>query len=169
MLASEEDEMNRRELLIAGLSVPFVTAARAQVVADDLYAQVKGLDELWFIVNALEAVIFLTLSPKNPEVVARTRQDFIPYGQQLVSSEAVQTFNNALQSPEGMERAKKASESINKAADSISANLSDTSCSDGVRMIMVNAFKRGSILLSAANSENLSWWCRCYGLRRLCG
>jgi hypothetical protein len=167
--SEEEDEMNRRELLIAGLSVPFVTAATAaKIVPDDLYAQVKGPDELWFIVNAIEAMIFLTLSVKNPEDAARTRRDFIPYGQQLTSQDAVQRFNNALQSKDGMERAKQASESINNAADTISTNLSGTSCSEGVRTTTINAFKRGSILLSAASSDNLSWWCHLYGFRILC-
>jgi hypothetical protein len=166
MLTSEEDEMNRRELFIAGLSVSFVNAAKAQVVVDP-YGQVKGLDELWFITNALETMIFLTLSLKNPEDVARTRRDFIPYGAQLTNPEAVPRLNNALQSQEGMERAKQASERVNNAADRISANLSATSCSEAVRTITITSFKRGSILLSAVSPANDSWWCHCYGLRLL--
>jgi hypothetical protein len=165
-LVWEEDEMNRRELVIAGLSVPFVSTAKAQTVAGP-FDQVSGPDELLLITNALEAMIFITVSLKNPEAVAKTRRDFIPYGDQLTRSEAVQTFNNALNSQDGMERAKQASESINKATDKIANTLGDSSCSDVLRTDIVNSFRRGSILLSAADAKNDSWWCNCYGLRLL--
>jgi hypothetical protein len=167
MLVWEEDEMNRRELVIAGLSVPFVSTAKAQVVAGT-FDQVTGLGELWVIINALEAMIFLIVSIKAPEAIAQTRQEFIPFEFQLTQDDAVKTFNEALQSQHGMERAKQQLASINQAADKIANFLSQTSCSQSSLTSIVNSFRRGSILLSAAYpAADDSWWCHLYGLRLL--
>jgi hypothetical protein len=142
--------------------------ANAQL-SPNVFDQVQGSEELWFVVNALEAMIFLMMiSLKDPKNVARTRQDFAPYEAQFINQTAVETFNNALKSQDGMERAKQSLDSIGKAADKISNTLSGTSCSEGIRTNIVDSFKRGSILLSAANSENDHWWCHCTGLKILC-
>lgn len=167
MLGSEEAKVNRRQIVLAGLALPFVGPANAQS-SPKMFDQVQGPEELWFVVNALEAMIFLMVSLKDLKNVARTRQDFAPYEAQLTNQNAVETFNKALKSQDGMERAKQSLDSIDKAAGGISNALSGTSCSEGIRTNIVNSFERGSILLSAANSENDHWWCHCVGLKILC-
>ena len=101
--------MNCRELVIAGLSIPFVSSAKAQEVTADAFAQVRSLGELWVIANALEAMIFLIVGLKQPEAVAQTRQEFIPFEVQLTNEGAVERFESALKSQPDVERAKKAS------------------------------------------------------------
>ena len=127
---------------------------------------VEGEEELWFLLSALDTLIFVMTSAvlKEPNEVARTIQEFQPYGAHFGEANAVEVFNGALISSEGRARIEDGLSTIAAATQKTATLLSDTILSDPLRDTMCKSFSRASTLLLALSSENIRWWCNCYGL-----
>jgi hypothetical protein len=163
--------MNRRQLLGAGLSCIAGGLAYGQIPeksnADT--RPVEGDEELWFLLSALDALIFVMTAAvlKEPNEVARTIQEFQLYGAQFGEPNAVEAFNDALTSNEGRARVEDGLPTIAAATQKTASLLSDTILSDPLRDTICKSFSRASTLLLAHSSENTRWWCNCYGLRAI--
>jgi hypothetical protein len=160
--------MDRRQLLLAGAFCTLADAAYAQQPTDSLpdTSPVKGQEELWYLQNAIETLIFLLTAGvlKEPEAVSRTRQDYLQYGWQMAPPNSFALFNDALQSPQGLARAMDSWKPIQAAVQKATTALPSALVSEQLRAILLKSFSRVSTLL-AARSGDASWWCNCYGLR----
>jgi len=164
--------VNRRQLLVAGLFCVTPDLAYGQESLDGLdevTRPVEGYEELWFLLSAIDTLIFVMTGVvlKEPNEVARTIQEFQPYGVQFGEANAVEAFNGALESDEGRARVEDGLSTIAAATQRTATLLSDTILSDPLRDTISKSFSRASALLLARSSENTRWWCNCYGLRAI--
>ena len=163
--------MRRRQFLLTGLvSVLAATAAAQEQKADaDLdLGPVKGTEELWRLLTALDTLIFSMAIAviKEPAVIFQARREIQPYVSQLSDPKAEEAFNAALKSSDGQARIEQNKTAINDAAKEIDALLTDV-VSPPIRASVVHAFSRSSTLLVARAAENQSWWRRVYAFRKV--
>jgi hypothetical protein len=164
--------MRRRQFLLTGLASALVaSAASAQEQKADAeldLGPVKGTEELWYLLTALDALIFCMAVAviKDQAVIVQARREVQPYTSQLSDPKAEEAFNAALKSSEGQARIEQNKTAINDAAKEIDALLTDV-VSPPVRASVVHAFARSSTLLIARAAENQSWWCRVYAFRKV--
>ena len=164
--------MRRRQFLLTGLASALVaSAASAQEQKADAeldLGPVKGTEELWYLLTALDALIFCMAVAviKDQAVIVQARREVQPYTSELSDPKAEDTFNAALKSSEGQARIEQNKAAINDAAKEIDALLTDV-VSPPVRASVVHAFARSSTLLVARAAENQSWWCRVYAFRKV--
>ena len=162
-----EIALRRRQFLLTGLASALVaSAASAQeqkAEAELDLGPVKGTEELWYLLTALDALIFCMAVAviKDQAVIVQARREIQPYTSQLSEPKAEDAFNAALKSSEGQARIEQNKSAINDAAKEIDALLTDV-VSPPVRASVVHAFTRSSTLLIARAAENESWWCRVY-------
>ncbi len=164
--------MNRRQLLVVGLFCVSGGLAYAQDIPEKSNTDrrpVEGEEELWFLLSALDTLIFVMTGGvlKEPNEVARTIQEFQPYGAQFGEANAVEAFNGALISNEGRARVEDGLSTIDAATQRTATLLSDVISSAPLRDAISTSFSRASTLLLARSSENIRWWCNCYGLRAI--
>ena len=163
--------MRRRQFLLTGLASVLATpaAAQEQKADPDLDLElVKGTEELWYLLTALDALIFCLAVAviKEPAVIVQARREIQPYSSQLSDPKAEEAFNMALKSSDGQARVEQNKTAINNAAKEIDALLTDV-VSPPVRDSVVHAFSRSSTLLVARAGENESWWRRVYAFRKV--
>jgi hypothetical protein len=164
--------MRRRQFLLTGLASALVTsAATAQEQKADAeldLGPVKGTEELWYLLTALDTLIFCMSVAviKDQAVIVQARREVQPYISQLSDPKAEEAFNAALKSSEGQARIEQNKAAISDAAKEIDALLTDV-VSPSVRASVVHAFARSSTLLIARAAENQSWWCRVYAFRKV--
>jgi hypothetical protein len=164
--------MRRRQFLLTGLASALVaSAASAQEQKADAeldLGPVKGTEELWYLLTALDTLIFCMAVAviKDQAVIVQARREVQPYTSQLSDPKAEEAFNAALKSGEGQARIEQNKTAINDAAKEIDALLTDV-VSPPVRASVVHAFARSSTLLIARAAENQSWWCRVYAFRKV--
>jgi hypothetical protein len=161
----------RRQFLLTALASVLAAAASAQEQKADAeldLAPVKGTEELWYLLTALDALIFCLAVAviKDQAVIVQARREIQPYTSQLSDAKAEETFNTALKSSEGQARIEQNKTAINDAAKEIDVLLTDV-VSPPVRASVVHAFARSSTLLIARAAENQSWWCRVYAFRKV--
>jgi hypothetical protein len=162
----------RRQFLLTALASALVTsAATAQEPKADAeldVGPVKGTEELWYLLTALDTLIFCMAVAviKDQAVIVQARREVQPYTSQLSDPKAEEAFNAALKSSEGQARIEQNKTAINDAAKEIDALLTDV-VSPPVRASVVHAFARSSTLLIARAAENESWWCRVYAFRKV--
>jgi hypothetical protein len=166
-----EVAVRRRQFLLTGLASVLATQAVAQeqkVNADQDREPVKGTEELWYLLTALDALIFCLAVAviKDPAVIIQARREVQPCSSQLSDPKAEETFNTALKSGDGQARAEQNKTAINNAAKEIEALLTDV-VSPPIRDSLVHAFTRSSTLLIARAAENESWWYRVYAFRKV--
>jgi hypothetical protein len=163
--------LRRRQFLLTSLASVLATpaAAQEQKVDTDLdLGPVKGTEELWYLLTALDTLIFCLAVAviKDQAVIIQARREIQPYSSQLSDPKAEEAFNAALKSTEGQARVEQSKSAITNAAKEIDALLTDV-VSPPVRDGVVHAFSRSSILLIARAAENQSWWCRVYAFRKV--
>lgn len=168
--------MRRRQFLLTALASALVTSAAAQddkaqeqkADADLNVGPVKGTEELWYLLTALDALIFsLAVAViKDQAVIVQARREVQPYSSQLSDPKAEEAFNTALKSSDGQARVEQNKTAIMNAAKEVDALLTDV-VSPPVRASVVHAFARASTLLVARAAENQSWWCHVYAFRKL--
>jgi hypothetical protein len=166
----KEHILNRRQLLVAGLFYAATRSAGAQEQLDKFDADtrpVEGEEELWYLLSAIDTLIFVMTGVvlKEPRAVPRTIREFEPYGLQFADLNGSEAFNGALQSYEGKARVQGGLSTITAATQRTASLLSDTILSDPLRDSICKSFSRASTLLLARSSENAQWWCNCYGLK----
>jgi len=129
---------------------------------------VKGTEELWYLLTALDTLIFCLAVAviKDQSVIVQARREIQPYSSQLSDPKAEEAFNAALKSSEGQARIEESKAAISDAAKEVDALLTDA-VSPPVRASIVHAFTRASILLAARAAENQAWWCRVYAFRKV--
>jgi hypothetical protein len=163
--------MNRRQVLVAGLLSTLAGSAGAQ--QNDGHgldtAPVKGPEELWFLLTAMDALIFMMAVAilKDPDAVLQARREFQPWASQLSDPKAVEALNAALKSSEGQARLEEARPAIEAAAREVEALLSEEVVAEAVRSGISRSFSRTSVLLIARAAENKSWWCHVYAFRKV--
>ena len=144
--------MRRRQFLLTGLASIVATPAFAQEQkADaDLLGPVKGTEELWDLLTALDTLIFCLAVAviKDSAVIVQARREVQPYSSQLSDPKAEETFNAALKSSDGQARAEQNKSAIDDAAKEIDALLTDV-VSPPICASVVHAFSRSSTLLIA--------------------
>jgi hypothetical protein len=151
--------VRRRQFLLTSLASALVASAAAQeqkAAEGDLnLGPVKGTEELWYLLTALDALIFCLAVAviKDQAVIVQARREIQPYSSQLSDPKAEEAFNAALKSSED-------------AAKQIDALLTDV-VSPPIRASVVHAFARASALLVARAADNQSWWCRVYAFRKV--
>ena len=163
--------MRRRQFLLTGLASALVTSAAAQEQKADAeldLGPVKGTEELWYLLTALDALIFCMAVAviKDQAVIVQARREVQPYSSQLSDLKAEEAFNAALKSSDGQARVEQNKTAIDDAAKEVDALLTDV-VSPPVRDSLVHAFSRSSTLLVARAAENQSWWCRVYAFRKV--
>ena len=170
--------MRRRQFLLTGLASVLAAPALAedqkpapaqdQKAEPDLLAPVKGTEELWYLLTALDTLIFCLAVAviKDPGVIVQARREIQPYSSQLSDSRAEEALTAAVKSSEGQARVEQNRGTIDEAAREIDALLTDI-VSPPIRMSVVHAFSRSSTLLVARSAENQSWWCRVYAFRKV--
>ena len=163
--------MYRRQFLLTALGSVLATAATAQEQKADAeldVGPVKGMEELWYILTALDALIFCMAVAviKDQAVIVQARREIQPYTSQLSDPKAEEAFNAALKSSEGQARIEQNKTAISDAARQVDALLTDV-VSPPIRASVVHAFARASTLLVARAAENQSWWCRVYAFRKV--
>ena len=163
--------MRRRQFLLTCLASFLATTAAAQeqkADADLDLGPVKGTEELWYLLTALDTLIFcLAIAViKDPAVIVQARREIQPYSSQLSDPKAEEAFNAALKSSDGQARVGQNKTAINDAAKEIEALLTDV-VSPPIRDSVVHAFSRSSSLLIARAAENQSWWCHVYAFRKV--
>lgn len=168
---SREVAVRRRQFLLTGLASVLATPAAAQeqkADADLNLEPVKGTEELWYLLTALDTLIFCLAVAviKDQAVIIQARREIQPYSSQLSDSKAEEAFNAALKSTDGQARVEQNKTAIISAAKEIEALLTDV-VSPPVRDSVVRAFSRSSTLLIARAAENQSWWCRVYAFRKV--
>ena len=128
---------------------------------------VKGTEELWYLLTALDTLIFCMSVAviKDQAVIVQARREVQPYTSQLSDPKAEDAFNGALKSSEGQARIEQNKAAISDAAKEIDALLTDVA-SPAVRASVVHAFARSSTLLIARAAEAQSWWRRVYAFRK---
>jgi hypothetical protein len=147
----------RRQFLLAAAASVLAQAAKAEepkVDAELDLGPVKGTEELWYLLTALDTFI------------VQARREVQPYTSQLSDPKAEEAFNAALKSSEGQARIEQNKTAITDAAKEIDALLTDV-VSPPIRASIVHAFARSSTLLVARAAENQSWWCRVYAFRKV--
>jgi hypothetical protein len=129
---------------------------------------VKGTEELWYLLTALDALIFCLAVAvnKDPAVIIQARREIQPYASQLSDPKAEEALDMALKSGDGQARVEQNKTAINSAAKELDALLTDV-VSPPIRDSLVHAFSRSSTLLAARAAENQSWWCRVYAFRKI--
>jgi hypothetical protein len=168
--------LRRRQFLLTALASALVTSAAAQddkaqeqkADADLNVGPVKGTEELWYLLTALDALIFsLAVAViKDQAVIVQARREVQPYSSQLSDPKAEEAFNTALKSSDGQARVEQNKTAIMNAAKEVDTLLTDV-VSPPVRASVVHAFARASTLLVARAAENQSWWCHVYAFRKL--
>jgi hypothetical protein len=163
--------MRRRQFLLTGLASVLAAPAlaeEAKVGADLDTGLVKGPEEIWYLLTALDALIFALAVAviKDEAVIVQARREIQPYAAQLSDPKAEETFNAALKSSEGQARVEENKTAILDAAKEIDALLTDV-VSPPIRDSVVRAFSRSSTLLVARAAENQSWWCHVYAFRKV--
>ncbi|HEY6518987.1 MAG TPA: hypothetical protein VIZ19_06420 [Roseiarcus sp.] len=163
--------MYRRQFLLTALGSVLATAATAQEQKADAeldVGPVKGTEELWYILTALDALIFCMAVAviKDQAVIVQARREIQPYTSQLSDPKAEEAFNAALKSSEGQARIEQNKTAVSDAARQVDALLTDV-VSPPIRASVVHAFARASTLLVARAAENQSWWCRVYAFRKV--
>ena len=169
--STEEVVVRRRQFLLTCLASFLATTAAAQeqkADADLDLGPVKGTEELWYLLTALDTLIFcLAIAViKDPAVIVQARREIQPYSSQLSDPKAEEAFNAALKSSDGQARVGQNKTAINDAAKEIEALLTDV-VSPPIRDSVVHAFSRSSSLLIARAAENQSWWCHVYAFRKV--
>lgn len=162
--------MRRRQFLLTGLASVLAApaAAQEQKAVADLAEPVKGTEELWYLLTALDTLIF-TLAVavlKEPSVIFQARREIQPYVAQLSDPKAEEEFDAALKSSDGQARVEQNKTVIDEGAKEIRALLTDV-VSPPIRDSLVQAFSRASTLLVARAPDNQSWWCRVYAFRKV--
>ncbi len=162
--------MRRRHFLLAGLASVLGRRRppKSQKADADLAEPVKGTEELWYLLTALDTLIF-TLAVaviKEPAVIFQPRREIQPYVAQLGDPQAEEEFDAALKSSDGQARVEQNKTVIDEAAKEIRALLTDV-VSPPVPDSLVEAFSRASTLLIARAADNQSWWCRVYAFRKV--
>jgi hypothetical protein len=152
--------MFRRQFLLTALASVLPTAASSQeqkAEAELDLGPIKGTEELWYLLTALDALIFCMAVAviKDQAVIVQARREIQPYTSQLSEPKAEDAFNAALKSSEGQTRIEQNKSAINDAAKEIDALLTDV-VSPSVRASVVHAFTRSSTLLIARAAENES-------------
>ena len=163
--------MRRRQFVLTGLASALVTSAAAQEQKADAeldLGPVKGTEELWYLLTALDTLIFCMAVAviKDQAVIVQARREVQPYTSQLSDPKTEEAFNAALKSGEGQARIEQNKTALSEAAKEIDALLTDV-VSPSVRASVVHAFARSSTLLIARAPENQSWWCRIYAFRKV--
>jgi hypothetical protein len=156
---------------LTGLASVLATPAAAQeqkADADLDLGPVKGTEELWYLLTALDALIFCLAVAviKEQAVIVQARREIQPYSSLLSDPKAEEAFNAALKSSDGQARVEQNKMAIINAAKEIDALLTDV-VSPPVRDSVVHAFSRSSTWLIARAAENQSWWCRVYAFRKV--
>ena len=164
------EQVNRRRLLVAGLFCVAGGLAYGQEIPEKTNTDsrpVEDEEELWFLLSALDTLIFVMTGGvlKESKEVARTIQEFQPYGAQFGEANAVEAFNGALLSSEGRARVDDGAATIAAATQRTAILLSDVISSAPLRDTISKSFSRASTLLLARSAENARWWCNCYGLK----
>jgi hypothetical protein len=170
-MVTNEVQVRRRQFLLTGLASVLAAPAAAQeekANADLDLEPVKGTEELWYLLTALDTLIFCLAVAviKEQAVIIQARREIQPYSSQLSDPKAEEAFNAALKSGEGQARVEQNKAAIVNAAKEIDALLTDV-VSPPIRMSVVHAFSRSSTLLIAHAAENQSWWCRVYAFRKV--
>jgi hypothetical protein len=152
---------------MAKMGRPFGAAPKAGARQKYL-GPVKGIEELWYLLTALDALVFCLAVAviKDQAVIVQARREIQPYSSQLSDPKAEEAFNAALKSNDGQARVEQNKTAISSAAKEIDAILTDV-VSPPVRESVVRAFARASTLLIARTAENQSWWCRVYAFRKV--
>jgi hypothetical protein len=163
--------VRRRQFLLTGLASALATSAVAQeqkADADLNLEPVKGTEELWYLLTALDALVFCLAVAviKDASVIIQARREIQPYSSQLSDPKAEEAFDAALKSSDGQARVEQNRTVIIDAAKEIDALLTDV-VSPPIRDSLVHAFSRSSTLLIARAAENQSWWCRVYAFRKV--
>src|SRR6202046_3765917 len=166
-----EIALRRRQFLLTGLASALVASAAAQEQKADAeldLGPVKGTEELWYLLTALDTLIFCmaVAEIKDQAIIVQARREVQPYTSQLGDPKAEEAFNAALKSSEGQARIEQNKTAINDAAKEIDALLADV-VSPPVRASVVRAFARSSTLLVAHSREEHAWWCRVYAFRKV--
>jgi hypothetical protein len=170
-MVTHEVVMRRRQFLLTGLASVLVTPAAAQEQKAEAgldLEPIKGIEELWYLLTALDTLIFCLAVAviKDQAVIVQARREIQPYSSQLSDPKAEEAFNVALKSSEGQARVEQHKTAIVDAAKEIEALLTDV-ISPPIRDSVVHAFSRTSTLLIARAAENQSWWCRVYAFRKV--
>jgi hypothetical protein len=153
--------------LASVLAMP--AAAQEQKAEADLGLEpVKGTEELWYLLTALDALIFCLAVAviKDPAVIVQARREIQPFSSQLSDPKAEEAFNAALKSSDGQARVAQNKTAIVDATKETQALLTDV-VSPPVLDSLVHAFSRSSTLLIARAADNQSWWCRVYAFRKI--
>jgi hypothetical protein len=163
--------VRRRQFLLTGLASILAAPAGAQeqkAGAELDLGPVKGTEELWYLLTALDTLIFCLAVEviKDPAVIVQARREIAPYSSQLSDPKAEEALNAALKSGDGQARVHENKAAIDAAAKEIDALLTDA-VSPPVRASVVHAFSRSSTLLIARAAENQAWWCRVYAFRKV--
>jgi hypothetical protein len=163
--------VHRRQFLLTALASVLITPAAAQeqkAEADLDLGPVKGTEELWYLLTALDTLIFCLAVAviKDPAVIVQARREIQPYASQLSDPKAEEVFDAALKSSDGQARVEQSKAAIGDAAKEIDSLLTDV-VSPPIRASVVHAFTRSSTLLIARAAENQSWWCHVYAFRKV--
>jgi hypothetical protein len=163
--------LRRRQFLLTGLASALVASAAAQeqkAEGELDLGPVKGTEELWYLLTALDTLIFCLAVAviKDQAVIVQARREIQPYSSQLSDSKAEEAFNAALKSSDGQARVEQNKTAIMDAAKEVDALLTDV-VSPPIRASVVHAFARASTLLVAREAENQSWWCHVYAFRKV--
>jgi hypothetical protein len=162
--------VRRRQFLLTGLASIVATPAFAQEQkADaDLMGPVKGIEELWYLLTALDTLIFCLAVAviKDSAVIVQARREVQPYSAQLSDPKAEETFNAALKSSDGQARIEQNKSAIDDAAKEIDALLTDIVSTADPRQRRA-CVCRSSTLLIARAADNQSWWCHVYAFRKV--
>ena len=139
--------MQRRQFLLAGLASALVTPAAAQEQKGDAdldLGPVKGTEELWYLLTALDTLIFSMAVAviKDQAVIVQARREIQPYASQLSDPKAEETFNVALKSSDGQARVEQNQTAINNAAPAKTPNTT--------------AFSRSGVSTSARTSSSVA-------------
>jgi len=153
---------------LASALVPPAAAQEQKPGADLDLGPVKGMEELWYLLTALDTLIFCLAVAviKDQTVIVQARREIQPYASQLSDAKAEEAFNAALKSSDGQARLEQNKTAINDAAKEIDSLLTDI-VSPPIRASVVHAFARASTLLVVRAAENQSWWCRVYAFRKV--
>ena len=153
---------------MASVLATVATAQEQKADAELDLGPVKGTEQLWYLLTALDTLIFCLAVAvvKDQGVIVQARREIQPYTSQLSDPKAEEAFNAALKSSEGQARIEQNKTAITDAAKEIEALLTDV-VSPPVRASVVHAFTRSSTLLIARAAENESWWCRVYAFRKV--
>jgi hypothetical protein len=163
--------VRRRQFLLTGLASVLIAPAAAQdqkADADLDLGPVKGTEELWYLLTALDTLIFCLAVAviKDPAVIVQARREIQPYASQLSDPKAEETLNAALKSSDGQARVDQNKTAIIDAAKEIDALLIDI-VSPPIRASVAHAFTRSSTLLVARAADNQSWWCHVHAFRKV--